>query len=421
MKLPNPCLPVSMILLLSFAGFSSQAQPPPDEQLLKKAKAIHERVITLDTHVDIPGANYDPGEKSTAKCTIPKMEKGGLKGVFLAVYVGQSPQLNEEGYKRAYDQAMAKFNAVHRVAETLYPDRCAIATSPDEVERIAKTGKRVFMIGIENGYPIGTDLSLISKYYDLGARYITLSHSGHNQICDSSGPAQPMHNGLSPFGKQVVAEMNRLGIMIDVSHISEKSFFDVIQESKAPIIASHSGCTALCASNRNLTDEQLKALSRNGGVIQVVALGSYLKGDSPERRQAIQKLQAETGYRRLGRGETQTMSEQQRAEYAERTKTYQERLKSEVDVKYPPPTPAAIVDFVNHIDHAVKVAGTDHVGVGTDFDGGGGIAGFNDHSEAFNVTVELVRRGYSEKEIGKIWGGNLLRVWREVEKKAKAK
>jgi membrane dipeptidase len=178
---------------------------------------------------------------------------------------------------------------------------------------------------------------------------------------------------------------------------------------------------ALNVADRNLTDAQLKALSRNGGVIQVVALGSFLKGDSPERRQAIQKLQAETGYRRLGRGETQTMSEQQRAEYAQRTQAYQERLKNEVDTKYPPPTPATIVDFVNHIDHAVKIAGIDHVGVGTDFDGGGGIPGFNDDSEALNVTVELVRRGYSEKEIGKIWGGNLLRVWREVEKKAEAK
>jgi membrane dipeptidase len=418
MKPPNSCAALSITLLLSLAGFSRQMPQPPDEQLLKKAKAIHERVITLDTHVDIPGANYDPGEKSTAKCSIPKMEKGGLKGVFLAVYVGQSPQLNEEGYKRAYDQAMAKFTAVHRVAETMYPDRCAIATTPDEVRRIAKTGKRVFMIGIENGYPIGTDLTLIKKYYDLGTRYITLSHSGHNQICDSSGPAQPMHNGLSPFGKQVVAEMNRLGIMIDVSHISEKSFFDVIQETTAPIIASHSGCMALNVNNRNLTDAQLKALSRNGGVIQVVALGSFLKGDSPERQQAIQKLQAETGYRGRGRGDTQAVSEQQRAENAQRRQAYEERMKTEVDPKYPP---TSIVDFVNHIDHAVKIAGIDHVGVGTDFDGGGGIPGFNDDSEALNVTVELVRRGYSEKEIGKIWGGNLLRVWREVEKKAKVK
>lgn len=418
MKLRTLCISIAVTLLLVLAGFSQQTPNTVNEQLLKKAKAIHERAITLDTHVDIPGANYDPGEKSNAKCTIPKMEKGGLKGVFLAVFVGQSPQLNEEGYKRAYDQAMAKFDAVHRVAEKMYPDRCEIATTPADVRRIAKTGKRVFMIGIENGYPIGTDLSLIKKYYDLGARYITLSHSGHNQICDSSGPAKPMHNGLTPFGRQVVAEMNRLGIMIDVSHISEKSFFDVIQETKAPIIASHSGCMALNVSDRNLTDAQLKALSKNGGVVQVVALGSFLKADTPERSQAIQKLQADMGYRRLGRGGTQTMTEQQRAEYARLSQAYQERLKKEIDTKYPP---ATISDFVNHIDHAVKIAGIDHVGVGTDFDGGGGIPGFNDDADALNVTVELVRRGYSEKDIDKIWGGNLLRVWGEVEKKANKK
>jgi membrane dipeptidase len=178
---------------------------------------------------------------------------------------------------------------------------------------------------------------------------------------------------------------------------------------------------ALNVSDRNLTDEQLKALSKNGGVIQVVALGGFLKGDSPERRQAIAKLQADMGYRRLGRGETQSMTEQQRAEYTKLGQAYQDRLKKEIDPKYPPATPATITDYVNHIDHAVKVAGIDHVGVGTDFDGGGGIPGFNDDSEALNVTVELVRRGYSENEIDKIWGGNLLRVWREVEKKAKAK
>jgi membrane dipeptidase len=347
------------------------------------------------------------------------MEKGGLKGVFLAVYVGQRPELNDQGYKVAYDQAIAKFKAAHNMAEKLYPDRCALATSPADVERIAKTGKRVIMIGVENGYPIGTNLAVIKEFYDLGARYITLSHSGHNQICDSSGPSQPMHNGLSAFGKQVVAEMNRLGIMIDVSHISEKSFFDVIRESKAPIIASHSGCTALAVSNRNLTDAQLRALSTNGGVIQIVALDSYLKVESPERRQAIAKLQSELGYqpRGRGRGVTQDMTEQQRAEYAKLVQAYQERMK-EVDAMFPPPT---IKDFADHIDHAVKIAGIDHVGIGTDFDGGGGIPGFNNHADAANVTLALVRRGYSEKDIDKIWGGNLLRVWREVEKKATAK
>jgi len=409
-----------MVLALAITSFSRQASNAGDEKFVKKAEAIHARAITIDTHVDIPGSNYDPGEKSTAKCTLPKMEKGGLKGVFLAVYVGQRPELNEQGYKAAYDQAIAKFNAAHNVAEKLYPSRCAIASSPPDVERIAKTGKRVFMIGVENGYPIGTDLGVIKKFYDLGARYITLSHSGHNQICDSSGPAQPMHNGLSPFGKQVVAEMNRLGIMVDVSHISEKSFFDVIQTTKAPIIASHSGCMALNVSDRNLTDEQLKALAKNGGVVQVVALGGFLKGDSPERRKAIAALQAELGFRPMGRGRgVPAMSEQQRAEYAKQQQVYQERMK-EVDAKFPPAKPATLADFVDHIDHAVKIAGIDHVGIGTDFDGGGGIPGFNDDADAPNVTRELVRRGYSEKDIDKIWGGNLLRVWREVEKKAAA-
>ncbi len=404
------------VLTLAIAFFPQQVPNAADEQLVKKAEAIHERAISLDTHVDIPSGNYDPGEKSTRKCTLPKMEKGGLKGVFLAVFVEQQ-QLNEQGYKAAYAQAMAKFKAVHNVAEKLYPDRCAIATSPAEVERIAKTGKRVIMIGVENGYPIGADLAVTKEFYDLGARYITLSHSGHNQICDSSGPAQPMHNGLSPFGRQVVAEMNRLGIMIDVSHISEKSFYNVIKETKAPVIASHSGCMALNVSNRNLTDDQLRALSRNGGVVQVVALGSFLKGDLPERRQAIAKLQAELGYRPIGRGRGQAMTEQQPAENTKLVQVYQERMK-EIDAKYPPAQPATITDFVDHIDHAIQIAGINHVGIGTDFDGGGGIPGFNDDADAPNVTRELVRRGYSETDIDKIWGGNLLRVWREVEKKA---
>jgi membrane dipeptidase len=395
-------------------------EPSVDELLLKKARGIHERAITLDTHVDIPGANYDPGEKSNAKCTLPKMEKGGMKGVFLAVYVGQRPELNEKGYANAYSQAMEKFTATHNVVEKLYPERCALATFPAEVARIAKTGKRVIMIGVENGYPIGTELGVLKKFYDLGARYITLCHSDHNQICDSSSPSKPMHNGLSAFGRQVVAEMNRLGIMIDVSHISEKSFYDVVKESKAPIIASHSGCTALNVSDRNLTDDQLKALAKNGGVIQIVALGSYLKGDSAERRQAITKLQAELGYRRMGRGEMQGMNDAQRVEYTKLGQVYQERLKG-LDARFPPSKPATVVDFVDHIDHAVKIAGIDHVGVGTDFDGGGGVPGFNDHADALNVTVELVRRGYAEKDIDKIWGGNLLRVWREVEKKAARK
>ena len=416
MKFRTACVALSLALLIAFAAFSQQASNAPDEKLLAKAKAIHERTLTLDTHVDIPGANYDPGDNSRAKCSLPNMEKGGLKGVFLAVYVGQNPQLNEQTYKAAYDAAMAKFSAVHRVAEEMYPNRCAIATAPAQVKSIAKTGKRVLIIGIENGFVIGNDLSLIQKYYDLGARYITLSHSGNNQICDSSSAREPLHNGLSGFGRKVVSEMNRLGIMIDVSHISEKSYWDVIQASRSPIIASHSGCAALCSNARNLTDEQLKALAKNDGVIQVVALGSYLRGDSPERVQAIARLRTEIGIDRFNRAERNSWTPEQLAEYNKLNQTLRERMK-EVDEKYPPVRPT-VTDFVDHIDHAVKVAGIDHVGVGTDFDGGGGVPGFNDHSECLNVTLELVRRGYSEKDIDKIWGGNLLRVWQKVQETA---
>jgi len=414
MKLRNTCATLSIALLLAFGAFSQHAPKAADAQLLHKAEAIHQRAITLDTHVDIPGGNYDPGENSRAKCTLPKMEQGGLKGVFLAAFVGQSAQLNEQSYKAAYEAALAKFNAVHNLTEKLYPNRCALAASPADVERIAKTGKRVIMIGIENGFVIGADLSLVKKYYDLGARYITLSHNGDNQICDSANNSQHLNNGLSPFGKQVVAEMNRLGIMVDVSHIAEKSFWDVIQVAKAPIIASHSGCAALTANPRNLTDEQLKALSKNGGVIQVVALTDFLAPAA--RTDAIEKLRKEIGLDKFDTLPRGNRTPEQQSEYAKLNQTFRERSK-EINTKYP----VTITDFVNHIDHAVKVAGIDHVGIGTDFDGGGGIPGFNDDSEALNVTVELVRRGYSEKDIDKIWGGNLLRVWRQVEKRAAKK
>ena len=403
-------------LLVMF--FTVCQQQKTEEQIAELAMKIHEEAITLDTHVDI-SSNYatervDPGiDNPRLKCDLVKMEKGGMDGVFLAVFVGNRRDgMNEEGYKRGYESAMTKFEAIHRLAEKMYPDRCELATTPDDVERIEKTGKRVILIGIENGYPIGEDLSLVKKYYDLGARYITLSHSQHNQICDSSSPEEPMHNGISEFGKQVVAEMNRLGIMCDVSHISEKSFFDLIEVTKAPIIASHSGCSAICEHNRNLIDAQLKALAKNGGVIQVVALSNYLKAETPEHRQALQDLRQEMEFpsRREMRGMSREELEALRPKFEE----YQKRVE-EIEKTIPGTT---VKDFVDHIDHAVEVAGIDHVGIGTDFDGGGGIPGFNNHAEALNVTQELVRRGYSEKEIKKIWGGNLLRVWRDVEKVA---
>jgi len=359
---------LSTVLLTTSAGCSHQLS---EQEIIAKAAAIHKKALTIDTHVDIKPVyatkELDPGvDNPRLKCDLVKMEKGNVDGVFLVVYVAQT-QRSEKGYKQAYDEAMVKFNAIHRLAKQMYPGRCQLATRPNEVERIAKTGKRAIMIGIENGYPIGRDLSNVDKFYKLGARYITLSHNGHNDICDSASPRAELgdskaeHNGLSDFGTEVVRRMNRLGIMADVSHISVESFWDVIEVSKAPIIASHSGCRALTDHPRNLYDEQLKALAKQGGVIQIVAYKGFIKDSS-------------------GRADVKT--------------------------------------YVDHIDHAVKVAGIEHVGIGSDFDGGGGVPGFNDHSEALNVTVELVRCGYSEKDIRKIWGGNFLRVWREVEEVA---
>jgi membrane dipeptidase len=435
--MPNNHRVFAVILAVPLAlGVALSArQAPPDAALLSKAKAIHEKAITLDSHVDIGGADYateklDPGLPTNRKCDLPKMKAGGLDGVFLAAFVGQRPDLTAAGFKAAYDQAIAGLDAVNRLAK-MHPELCELGRSPADVERIAKTGKRVILTGVENGYPMGDDVANLKAFYDRGARYMTLVHSSHNQLADSSTPrGEPMHNGLSDLGKKTVTEMNRLGMMVDLSHASAKSFWDAIAISKAPVIESHSGCKALSPSDRNLDDDQLKALTKNGGVIQIVALASYLKAEPPERTAAIQALRTELGMGGRGgggggrgaggqgaRGNQAAVTPEQQAEADKRRAAYQERLK-EIDAKYPFQG-ATIKDFVDHIDYAVKVAGIDHVGVGTDFDGGGGVPGFNDHSEAFNVTVELVKRGYTEQQIVKIWGGNLLRVWRDVEKAAK--
>lgn len=344
-----------------------------ERELIDRAKVIHERALTLDTHVDIKvtyaTAELDPWiDNPKLKCDLVKMNKGGIDGVFLIVYAKQG-QRDTEGYNKAYETAMVRFNAIKRLTGQMYPERCELATSPDDFERIAKTGKRAVMIGVENGFAIGKDLKKLQEFYDLGARYITLTHIGHNDICDSSQPKDALgdekteYNGLTKFGREVVGQMNRLGMMCDASHISDESFFDLIKASKAPIIISHSSCRALAEHPRNLTDEQLVALAKNGGVIQITSVKKFLLPASGV----------------------------------------------EADVKI----------FIDHIEHVVNLVGIDYVGIGSDFDGGGGIEGFNDHSEALNVTIELVRRGYSEDAICKIWSGNFLRVWREVEAAAK--
>jgi membrane dipeptidase len=408
---------MTAVVLGLFGMTTASGHQSDDKALVARALEIHRRVLTIDTHDDIP-ANFatpevDPGVRGDRQVDLPKMREGGLDVGFFIVYVGQGDR-TPEGYDKAKADAMAKFEAIHRMTEQMHPGTIGLAYSPADVERIHKSGKLVAAIGIENGFVIGKDLSLISKYHSLGARYITLAHGGHNDIADSATPRpdEPAaeHNGLSAFGRQVVAEMNRVGVMVDISHISKKAAMDAIAASNAPVIASHSGARAVNDHPRNLDDEALMALKKNGGVAQAVALGGFVRNDPPEKRAALEALRKELGITGFGRG---SVPAEKRAEY--------DRRRAALDAKWPPPS---VRDFVNHIDHMVKLVGIDHVGISSDFDGGGGIVGWNDASETPNVTIELVRRGYTEAQIAKLWGGNLLRVWKEVEKtgqKAKGK
>lgn len=404
----------SAALLPVLALAAGCAGAPNEETLTASAREIHDRVLSLDTHVDIPfnyaTAEVDPGVRGSAQVDLPKMREGGLNAAFFIVYVGQTER-TPENYEKAKAQAMTKFEAIHRMTDEMHPDRIELAYSADDVERIHQSGKLVAAIGIENGYVIGKDLSLLETYHKLGARYMTLAHNGHNDISDSANPnarfgdQEAEHNGLSSFGEEVVAEMNRLGIMVDVSHVSKAAMLHAVRVSKAPVIASHSSTRVLADVSRNMDDEQLLALKANGGVIQICALDGFVKVAPAERTEAVRKLREEMGFgpdRRM-----RDLTEEQRAEY--------ERRMAEIEQRWPR---ANVQDFVDHIDHAVKLIGIDHVGIASDFDGGGGITGWNDASETFNVTKELVRRGYTEEQIAQLWGGNLLRVWREVERRA---
>jgi membrane dipeptidase len=389
------------------------AQSTNDAALIAKARAIHNRVIKVDTHNDIDPRYFTTDCNYTMRLTtqvnLPKMIEGGMDVSFMIVYVDQGP-LTPEGYENAYKQAIAKFDAIHRLTELIAPDKIGLALTPADVVRLHNKGLRVAVIGVENGYPIGMDVRRVKEFYDRGARYMSLAHNGNSQLSDSNtGEANGYlyNNGLSPLGREVIAEMNRLGMMIDVSHPSKGSMMETLRLSKAPVIASHSSVRALANVSRNMDDEQLLALKKNGGVIQIVGFASYLKVAPPEYAAAVRQLRREFGGAAAG---CPIENPQKSAEYDKRL--------AEIDAKWPGAR-ASVKDLVNHIDYAVQLIGIDHVGISSDFDGGGGIKGWNSAAEALNVTLELVRRGYTEDQIQKLWGGNLLRVWGEVEKAAK--
>jgi membrane dipeptidase len=398
---------LGLVLALTLFGCAVQQKPKNVEE---RARLLHARILTVDTHCDTAfsllrkdwnvGDRHDGAQRSSGKIDLPRMKEGGLDAEFFAAFVGQGP-LDPEAYAKAKDSALRAVAAVHKMTQD-HVATIGLAVDPAGARRLKRAGKLTAFIGLENGYPIGRDLSLVKLFYDNDVRYITLCHSSDNDICDSATDRRdPEDKGLSEFGRQVVAECNRLGMIIDISHASEKSFYDVLAATKAPIIASHSSARAVCDNPRNLTDDQLRALARNGGVVQICFLGAYVKTPPviPEREKALKELEAKYGPVREIRDD------------AVRAKAMAER--DAINKQFPQVRPT-VKDLVDHIDHVKKVVGIDFVGIGTDFDGGGGVVGCDDVSGMIHVTEELIRRGYTDREIEKIWGGNFFRVFDRI-------
>jgi microsomal dipeptidase-like Zn-dependent dipeptidase len=352
---------------------ASWAQEPGDAKYLERAREIHKRIIAFDTHLDLPFDYAGAAADGKTQFDLPKTARSQLKGAALAVFVPQGPR-TPEGYAKARADAENKYALIKAVADENM-DRAAVAYSPEDVRRIAAQGKFAVVISLLNAYPLGTDLAQIDEWYKRGVRLFGFNHAGHNQWSDSSRPSKPLgngpeeHGGLSELGKQGVARLNELGILIDVSQLSTPAFEQVLSLTKAPVIASHSGIRALVDATRNLSDQELDLLKRNGGVVSVVAFSNYLRAP-PAKAEGAQ--------------------------------------------------PATVAQLVDAIAYAVKRIGIDHVGIASDFNHGGGVRGWQNEGEAQNVTAELLRRGYSERDIARLWGGNFLRVWGEAQKTGRA-
>lgn len=387
-----------------------------EEEMNKKAAALHERVLTIDTHIDWPsrqfrspgfkpGERHEPGKRQSGQWDLVRMKEGGLDAVFMSIFTGQGPR-NEEGHRKAREHALKLIELTNKLLAD-YPEQTELALTAGDVERIVASGKRAILMGMENGYPLGEEVTNVEMFYNLGIRYITITHSRNNELGDSSTDPTQEWNGLSPLGEQVVREMNRLGIMVDISHVHDETFWDVMKIVQAPVMASHSSSWSMNEHARNMKDDMLKEVARNGGVVQVCLLGDFIKKmpQNPAREEAMRPLQ-------------ELRSRWRRGELSEEEEGRMWQMFSELDEKFPPNRPS-LKDAVDHIDHMVKLMGVDHVGIGSDFDGGGGLIDINDVSEMPNITKELLRRGYSDEDIAKIWGGNLLRVMHGVEAAAK--
>lgn len=397
-------------LVVLFIGLNSTI-PASGKVSVKKMMKLHNSILTVDTHCDTPMSmlddSFDVGARNTqpqSRVDFPRMKEGGLDAIFFAAFTGQrerTTENTENAYKMANQMIDATYDACKK-----YSEIAEVAITPDDAYRLEKLGKRAIFIGMENGFPIGTDINRVKEFYNRGVRYITLCHSSNNDICDSSTDKKGQeHNGLSKFGEEVVKKMNSLGMMIDVSHISDKSFYDVIKLSKTPVIASHSSIRSIAHHNRNMTDDMIKTLAKNGGVIQICLLDDYIKDPDTttvyyQKRKEL-NLIYDTKY--------DSLTDEQKKELRNEWRALKE--------KYPKPLPN-VSDCVDHIDYVKNLVGIDYVGIGSDFDGGGGLDGCADVSEFPNITAEMIKRGYTEDEIRKVWGGNFFRVFKEVEKLA---
>jgi len=362
-------------VVLSAAVSVFAADAVADAKLAKRAAEIHKRIVAFDSHLDLPFDYNGAAEDGKTQFDLPKAFRGQLKGAARAVFVPQGARTTE-GYAKAREDAEKKYSLIKAVAAA-NPNRAAIAYSPDDVRRFAAQGKFALVISLLNAYPLGSDLSQLDEWYKRGVRVLGYTHAGNNDWSDSSRPSAALkdkpdeHGGLSDLGKKGVARLNELGMLIDVSQLTTAALRQVLGLTKAPVVASHSGIKAIVDAPRNLSDEELELIKKNGGVVQVVAFSNYLRKPPA----------AENGQ---------------------------------------PPPPATVAQLVDAIVYAVKQIGVDHVGIASDFNHGGGVSGWQNAGEAQNVTAELLRRGYSERDIAKLWGGNFLRVWGEAQRAGKS-
>ena len=389
-------------LLTVFAGFVfclPAALAQSSDVISERAKKLHFSSLILDTHIDVtPKLQTDwkfAERHDTGHIDLPRMKEGGLSGLFFSIYMSGTVT-----GPKAVNDALQRIAAVHKLAADM-PDKVMLCTTAADVRQAHKQGKIAALMGMEGGHMINNSLPVLRMYAALGVRYLTLTHSVNTDWADSSG-AQPKHNGLTDFGKDVVRELNQLGVMVDISHVADKTFWDALEVSKAPMIASHSSCRAISGHPRNMTDEMIKALAQKGGVIQINYLDSFI---DPDLFAYSQKTSA------VSRELMQKMGGPSRENFV--------KVREELAKQFGPAPKASWERIVDHIDHAVKLVGADHVGLGSDFDGGGMPVGMEDCTKLPKITEALLRKGYKEADIRKILGENTVRLLADVEKVAK--